>query len=359
MNTSRIWDLMAKKLAAEASAAELQELELLLRSHPDINFPANTVAELWDKTTAANDHQSAAAAHDRHISRMQAMGIPIGSTVEEIPLLRTAGTNRRQYLWAAAAAAGLLLSLSAWWWFTSKKNAPMALSEVTTQNGRRTSVSLPDGTRIWLNAGSKLTYSKNFGKGSREVTLSGEAFFDVAKQAAHPFVIHTATMDIRVLGTRFNVRSYPDDKTAEAALISGSIEAIPTNKAAGKIILKPSEKIVVLNEIAASRPATALPAEKAASVTIGHLSYYAAKENAIAETSWLENKLVFKDESFTELAQQMERFYGVTIQFNDKQKETLRFTGIFDQETVQQALNALKLTASFDYAVADKRITIN
>ncbi|NML42065.1 FecR family protein [Chitinophaga sp. G-6-1-13] len=359
MNTRRIWELMARKLANEATAEELQELSALFRDNPDTELPAGLVDELWQKTTAAASEESAIAAHDRHINRMQAMGIPIGQTLTETPTPLTAIRSRRPYLWAAAISTGVLLCMAAWWWTSSKKNNNAIASEVTTRNGSRTSIQLADGTRVWLNAGSKLSYSKDFGKNDRSVTLSGEAFFDVAKQADHPFVIHTETMDIRVLGTSFNVRSYPEDKTTEASLITGSIEAIVKHNAT-RIILKPSEKIVVMNPLPAiARSAKTQTAKEETTVTLSHVSYYAAQTTAITETSWMENKLVFKDESFTELAQQMERFFGVRVQFDNPQLQQLRFTGIFEQETVQQALSALQLTAAFRYEIQHDTIIIH
>ncbi|NLR66443.1 FecR family protein [Chitinophaga varians] len=359
MNTRRIWELMARKLANEATADELQELSALLRDNPDTELPAGLVDELWQKTAAATSEDSAMAAHDRHISRMQAMGIPIGHVPAETPIPLTAIRSRRPYLWAAAISTGVLLCMAAWWWTSAKKNSNAITSEVTTRNGSRTSIQLADGTRVWLNAGSKLSYSKDFGKGDRSVTLSGEAFFDVAKQADHPLVIHTETMDIRVLGTRFNVRSYPEDKTTEASLITGSIEAIIKHNAT-RIILKPSEKIVVLNQLpAVARSAKAQTAKAETTVTLSHVSYYAAQTTAITETSWMDNKLVFKDESFTELAQQMERFFGVKVRFDNPQLQQLRFTGIFEQETVQQALSALQLTAAFRYEIQNDTIIIH
>lgn len=361
MNTRRIWELTARKLANEATAEELQELSALLRDHPDAEIPAGLVDELWQKTTAAASEEAASAAHDRHISRMRSMGISIGQATPAMHGLKPVATalRPRRYLWAAAVSTGLLLCMGAWWWTSTKKNNNAIASEVTTRNGSRTSIQLADGTRVWLNAGSKLSYSKDFGKNDRSVTLSGEAFFDVAKQADRPFVIHTETMDIRVLGTRFNVRSYPQDKTTEALLITGSIEAIVKHNAT-RIILKPSEKIVVLNHLPNVAPATRTTAAKEENpVTLSHVSYYAAQTTAITETSWMDNKLVFKDESFATLAQEMERFFGVKVRFGNPQPETLRFTGIFEQETVQQALNALQLTAAFRYEIQNDTIIIH
>ena len=85
-------------------------------------------------------------------------------------------------------------------------------NEVSTQPGSKSKIQLPDGSTVWLNAGSKLTYTKDFGKEIREVTLIGEAFFDVTKMKEKPFIIHTSSINIKVLGTAFNVKAYPEDK---------------------------------------------------------------------------------------------------------------------------------------------------
>src|SRR4030095_9403678 len=139
-------------------------------------------------------------------------------------------------------------------YFFSKEKTPEvvaseAMSSVATKNGNRTKIVLPDGSQVWLNAGSNLDYNNlNFNKDVREVSLNGEAYFDVAKNAGKPFIIHTKKMDIKVLGTTFNVRSYSDEKITEAALIKGSIEVTLKDRKDQKIILKPNEKIIIPNE---------------------------------------------------------------------------------------------------------------
>ena len=121
-------------------------------------------------------------------------------------------------------------------------------SEISTRYGSRTKLLLPDSTQVWLNSGSKLSYNKTYGNGTREVTLSGEAYFDVVKNPAHPFIIHTVNIDIKVLGTAFNVKSFPGEKNTETSLIRGSIEVTFKNRPSEKIILKPNEKLITANE---------------------------------------------------------------------------------------------------------------
>jgi transmembrane sensor len=118
---------------------------------------------------------------------------------------------------------------------------------VGTKKGSKSHIVLPDGTNVWLNADSKIIYPGNFQGETREVSLVGEAFFDVVKNVNKPFIIHTGTMDVKVLGTAFNVRSYPGEMTTEASLLRGLIEVTLNGTEKKKILLKPNEKLTVLN----------------------------------------------------------------------------------------------------------------
>jgi ferric-dicitrate binding protein FerR (iron transport regulator) len=245
--------------------------------------------------------------------------------------------------------------------------APVQVSEVVTRNGSRTNLYLPDGTRVWLNAGSRITYNKDIGAAgnnpaNREVNLIGEAFFDVAHNPGQPFIIHTKRIDITVLGTSFNVKSYPSDKTTETILIHGSIEVAIRNKVNKKIILQPNEKLVVDNEDStflqrhvSNRPAILLAQHPP---LIIQKPTYEHMTGAMVETSWVNERLIFQEETFGELAKQMERWYGVTITFSKPELQMLQFTGSFRQETIQQALHALTLTAAFNYTILGTQINI-
>lgn len=370
MSTDRIWELMARKLAEEASAAELQELDKLLRVNPELHLSIQTIADLWQQQNPEQSNTSdREAAYQKHVERMQQLGISMGQQEEHsagdnpILLEGARATSWRRYLgWAAAAT---ILVTAGWLVFTlfNKKEASVPglaiqeeipVSEISTRNGSRTSIHLPDGSQVWLNAGSKLSYNKKYGTGLREVTLTGEAYFDVVKKPDMPFIIHTTRMDIKVLGTQFNVKSYPGEKTTEAALVRGSIEVSIKDRPTEKIILKPNEKIIVSGDSLGLRKNVteqekALP-QPAPIIAIQNLTYQ-EKDSAIIETSWVYNKLVFKDESFKEVALKMERWYGVAIRFADQEVQQLHFTGTFESETIQQALRALKISSSFNYDI--------
>jgi len=379
------WNLIAKKLTGEATTEELLELEDLLRNNPELYYPLQTISDLWNPTSQ-RDQQVAEQAFSRHLDRMQDLKIDYHPAAITASTANTASLglaitadepeqrSRKHYRMAMLAAACTLVALilTGIFLFRNKTNpantattavAPtLSGNEIFTSNGSRTHLTLPDGTIVWLNAGSRITYEKNFDANLRAVTLTGEAFFDVAPNASKPFVIHTAHIDIRVLGTSFNVKSYPSEKTTEATLIRGSIEVSIRNRTSDRIVLRPNEKLIVNNEDSAllAKENAVHPHNKVdESLVVISKPTYQHNSGAIIETSWIDNKLIFQDEAFRDLARQMERWYGITIRFDSPEKEGLWFTGSFEKETIQQALDALKLTGNFNYSIDGTQITIH
>ncbi|HVU55221.1 MAG TPA: FecR family protein [Puia sp.] len=374
------WNLIAKKLTGEATPEELRELEELLRQNPELHYPMQTISDLWNPSNPQEQH-IAEEAFSRHLDRMQDLKIDYAQTPAAVltlsvtaddtyPMPEQHRKSRRTILLAAAAIIAAIIITGLYTRHPSEpariaaatpaETPTLAGNEIFTGNGSRTHLTLPDGTVVWLNAGSRINYEKNFGATDRSVSLTGEAFFDVAPNAGKPFVIHTARIDIRVLGTSFNVKSYPSDKTTETTLIHGSIEVSIHNRPSDKIVLKPNEKLVVNNEDSANLDKEIRRHARIENNSLVVISKptYEQRSGAIIETSWVDNKLIFQDEEFKSLARSMERWYGVTIRFNTPEKEDLRFTGIFEKETILQALDALKLTANFNYSIEGNQITI-
>ncbi|HEY4936399.1 MAG TPA: FecR family protein [Puia sp.] len=365
MVQDHIWNLIAKKLSGEGNEEELGELEHLLRENPELHYSLQAITDLWFSDFQFDQHE-AQEAFKRHIERMQDLKIDFRyQQEEEESASKTSLRKNRFILWPALAVAITIGAL----FFGARlfrSNIPASLnvtkggektvSQISTKNGSKTNLILPDGTKVWLNAGSSLSYDSSYGRNIREVALSGEAFFDVVKNKEKPFIIHASKINIKVLGTEFNVRSYPTDKTTEASLIRGSIEVTFKDKPNKKIILKPNEKIVVDNDLTLENiPGNPLldrskKINKVPGMAIKNLTYE-YKTGAIIETSWVENKLIFQDESFEEIARQLERWYGVSIIFKNNQLKENHLTGSFKNETIRQALDALKFTASFKYEI--------
>jgi transmembrane sensor len=363
MSEEKFWNLFARKLAGEATEAELAELEQLMRAHPDWHYPMQHIQDIWQQPVPSPSSESS---FEQHLSRMRERGIELG-VPEEKPV-----RSGKKRVWMIAGTAILMLAIGAFFFINGNKTEHSNLvakvpvtNEISTRPGSKSKIVLPDGSTVWLNAGSKIVYDPRFGTEHRELTLSGEAYFDVVKNPDQPFVIHTSKIDVKVVGTAFNVRSYPSERVTETSLIRGIIEVTLHARPSDKIILKPNEKLVVANEDEETRkplqparshaPATNLPSPPL--VEVRHLSYLPV-DSTIIETSWLENKLIFRSETFEDLAMKMERWYGVTIRFNTEKIRQKKFTGIFANETLPQALTALQLIAPFHYTITKQEIII-
>lgn len=372
MNRDRIWTLMSRKLSEEATEAELTELEELLTHRSALEMPVQFIEEYWQLTTEADDEDFLEATFQLHTDILEKSGYYINDSLTETGSLSLEKPkyipNRRRLLVMTASSVFFILMILTGFYFYNKSGSSItnkiATSEVSTKKGSRTKVQLPDGTTVWLNSSSKLTYdNQNFGKQIREVSLSGEAYFDVVKNKTKPFIIHTAKMDIKVLGTVFNVKCYPGEKTTETSLIHGSVE-VSLKGRQEKILMKPNEKLIFTNEdkILAEKTSNNLPANSVTKnnsvIQIRHLTLYPTN-NQIVETGWVQNKLVFTNETLEDVASKMQRWYSVTIIIKSEQLKKELLTGNFEKESIQQALKALQYTTRFNYKTTNDTITIS
>jgi ferric-dicitrate binding protein FerR (iron transport regulator) len=200
-----VWFLMARNLGGEATTEEQEELMKLLQQNPQWMQHYDMMRSMW-KPAAPKQESSDDPARIRHILQLAAAE---SGEAAVVPLKK----KRRRFIYIGAAAAAVIAI--AFIIFADKGNAPArsAQQEIVAQKGSKTRTLLPDGSTVWLNAGSKIIYPSSFNASVREVTLQGEAFFDVVKQPGRPFIVHAADINIKVLGTAFNVKSYDEDKT--------------------------------------------------------------------------------------------------------------------------------------------------
>lgn len=348
MTQETFWILLSKKLSGESTTEELQVLENLILEHPEWQYAVQNLEELW-KQQPKKDHSEEEDAYMLHLHRMQELNIPFGKEPENGPVPITRKPKRLMTWFRAAAAifilAGAWLLLGRFLKTGNDRELAAEGSEITTRPGSTSKVKLPDGSVVWLNAGSKLTYNKDFGKELREVTLSGEGFFDVTKMKEKPFIIHTSTINIKVLGTVFNVRAYPEDKHTETSLIRGSIEVTIKNRPNDKIILSPSEKLVVENDKITAPDLAPKGIREQVPVTVPLVAVnkllYSPVDSSVEETAWMDNRIVFRSEPFEELAIRMERAYDVRISIASEDLKEEKLNGTFDNLSITQALEAL------------------
>jgi transmembrane sensor len=356
MPNNQFWNLLAKKLAGEATPEEVLELELLMKAHPDLLFAAQHIEDLWHQKNPENA-QLSAAAFAAHIHRMKLKGVPLQEGNTEKPASTPLYKRMKALLFAVPIC---LFVFFIPWLFLKPKSSPKSVypseklfSEIITQPRSRTNLILPDGSKVWLNSGSKLTYNDHFGTDNRTVNLNGEAFFDV-KKSTMPFIIHANSVQIKVVGTAFNVKSYSGDNTTETSLLRGRVEITVESRPGEKYILKPNEKLTVSNVIHDYKnPSISL---NQALITLEPVTRI--RDSSVLETAWINNRLAFQNETFGQLAKRMERWYGVPIKFEDQDLENIRFSGVFTRETVKEALEALQITTSFHFIQREEGIII-
>ena len=375
MTVDRFWELLSKKNGGEISSVEIKELEEILIVHPEWNNTAEILSNLNFQSTVFADNDEAEQAFEAHVNRMRKGDIEFGEVKSSAVEMETPKAGGNSKKWFAAfvimvASVALFLGLKNTLASSEKDNKRQStLSQVSTKPGSRTQIQLPDGSVVRLNSSSSLTYDKNFGKNIREVSLTGEAFFDVTKDSSHPFIIHTNVIDIKVLGTAFNVKSYPNDANTETSLIRGKVEVTVKNRANEKIYLAPNEKLVVANDNVSTtidKPSPNQPEQRNNKTDLSSKPIYAVQhltlnpvDSTIVETSWVDNRLIFQEnETFREGALRMERWYGVQMNFASEKVAGYRPFASFKNETITQALDELKLGFKFNYKIEGNIITI-
>lgn len=340
MDEERLYKLLARELAGELT----EEEAALLRQYPEAAYIREILARQWRASGKQYDAQHLQQLLTKHQQRMQE---PVA--VPDAPVL-TPGRSRWLLYAGIAASIMVILALIRFWPQARQPAAQQDLALLTTAKGARSQVILPDGSKVWLNAGSRLNYPKNFATGhTREVILEGEAFFIVTADANRPFFVHTNAVHIKVLGTSFNVRAYPGEDSVVASLVQGSVKVAADEKVEQGIILKPNEKLVVPVQLLPGRNTgehaiaqEALPAYKSRLIPM--------RDSVYTETAWVQNKLAFKHLELEKVAEMLEQWYGVEIGFRNEKKKQLYFTGVFDNETLDQVMNALETTLSFTWS---------
>ncbi len=232
-------------------------------------------------------------------------------------------------IWIRNIAAILLLpllGLSAYLYYQTNvlKSNPTELLETATAYGVRTKITLSDGSEVWLNSGSTLSYPKRFTEDKRQVTLTGEAFFKVKSDKDHRFDVQTSDgITVSAYGTEFNVQAYAEEPEIKATLAKGHIQIGQMNQSSSQELM-PGEQAVY------SRYTQQIQVKEA---------------NLLVETAWKDGKLVFRRTPMEEIAKQLSRHFNVNIQLQGKEIFDYTYSATFTTETLAEILSLLEKTA--------------
>ncbi len=302
--------LFEKYIRNEASAEEELLLLSMLRHDNDIDlFLENQIKnsdQKLDKETEQRMYE--------HIRSGKAQGKKRLFTT--VPL-------RKAMQWAAMIALPMMSALLVYF-LTSD---PIAGDNVTVQapKGEKANITLADGSLVWINSGSSLTYNNAFNQKERKVFLEGEAYFEVAKDPKRPFIVHTRDMDIEALGTAFNVRAYPEENNESTVLLEGKIKI---NAQGQQRILTENQRAIIDKTV--------------------H-TFSTDKVFAVDFVQWKDGNLYFENSSFDEIALTLSRVFNVEIQFASERLRSMRFSGTLGNSSIRNALDILSLTSSMQY----------
>jgi ferric-dicitrate binding protein FerR (iron transport regulator) len=243
----------------------------------------------------------------------------------------------------------------------SPKPEKTTSTEIRSPFGARSEVLLPDGSTVWLNAGSKIKYSNDFNKDSREVELSGEGYFKVARNADLPFRVKAGDLSIQAIGTEFNVKSYDDEDIIETTLVEGKIAIQQEQKQKESVYLEPHQKAIYVkyNKNLTVKDMKAVRENKHEELKLKKgIIYIAEKIDPEPIVAWKDNRLIIKGEELNNLTTKLERKYDVKFIFGTESLKQLRFTGTLENETLTQVLDVIKLSAPLEYKLQGKTVII-
>jgi transmembrane sensor len=272
-------------------------------------------------------------------------------------------------LYLSAAALALLITIGTVSFFFLNKSGikkTAGFYEALAPKGSRSVITLCDGSKVWLNSGTKLRYQTDFGIRSRELSLEGEAYFSVAENKKIPFRVKAGDIYITALGTAFNVKAYLEENVVETTLEKGEVVVEHVGNedkesVSSHVVLKPNQKAVFIkssgnlsvNEVKPERKSGTLITET--KPVVSTIKVETLVDTKLS-TSWKDSKWIFKSELLHNLAPILERRYDINIIFRDSVLEDYKFTGTLKEESLEQVLKAITLAAPVKYEVSHNTV---
>ncbi|NHA03399.1 FecR family protein [Mucilaginibacter sp. HC2] len=355
MSEKLFFQLLSRQLAGEATSDELKKLKLLTEENPEWNKLYHDLN--YNKANQTEGEQvKAEQAYMLHMLKMQ-LAVPKKEVEAENNVIRLPFYIKYMRPLIGAAASLLIIGSIVAYTFSGNNPEKKLSNLIQTKKGSKTNIKLPDGTTVWVNSDSKIWYADNFNSKTREVWLSGEAFFDVKHDSQHPFIIHTDKVNITDLGTAFNVKSYPNDPDIETSLIRGKVDITFNDRPNEHFTLHPNEKLTVSRNQTSNGQISKIN-EGEPKIKLDNLKSLNA-DHVISETAWVYNKIGLNNITFEDIAVQLERRFDVEITFKDNVVRHYHYTGVFEDENLEEILNILQISKPFNYKMNGRKITIS
>lgn len=358
-------DLIPAFLDNELKREELDELKVWLRADKANKRIFDEYCEIWiaSKGLYHADYYDFKEGFFRFMEDVNAERMPADNSVK-VKILRIL---RYAAIVIVSVGIGGLIFYKKPVVMTAAVDSSEKFYELTVPFGSMANFVLSDGTKVMLNAGSKLTYGSDYGKTDRPVKLEGEGYFEVSKDKQRPFSVETSHFKVSALGTTFNIKAYKEDNAIETTLIEGSVKIDRFNNPKTKeVILKPHQKhtffkdesIASMEDVGKTskgKPKVVCYSEKNKSIPVATISNIEVEP----VISWKDNRLIFDNEPLSKIAVNIERRYNVRIAFNAPQLGNYRFSGIIVDEPIEQILELISVSAPIVYSLKGNNIIIS
>ncbi len=361
------WDLVVRVMDGQANDVETRRFREVLLTDEELMDSYLYLKNNWQNIKHLEDFDRINPEKDWEIVRNRITGHETAN-----PVIKGTERKRRSLYrilpYAAAIVVLAVLSILLVWQHPGTSPAVNHYTKIEAPMGSKSIIELPDGSNISLNAGSSLIYRESYNVENRELILEGEAFFEVADMDI-PFVVNAQGIKLIALGTSFNVKAYIDDEYIEATLVSGSLmieKAFEEGPSFEEIILEPNQKATFFRE--EERVAVTTQVDSVLTddpIVASHLSRpivgveVAKKQDITAEISWKDGVIVVEGEPLHQLVRRLERRYNVEFVFLDDELKSYRYSGRLRELTLEQVLQAMKLTSPIDYTIDDQVVTIS
>jgi len=330
------WTLISRKFADEASKEDLDELDKICASNSQLKSVYDKLVFYWSQE------------QNEEASNTDLVFQKVKQKLDDSSSLKTKeGISKKLLLWASSIAAILVIGF-----FLGINNnsiqhidilRKLTWNERYNARGIKSKITLPDGSVVWLNSESKLMFPNNFDSKIREISLSGEAFFDVVKDPSKPFIIHLKNGDVKVLGTSFNIKAFESDEITETSVATGKVKFFPiannySSNQKDSVYLLPNDKAVYFNKTGILKK---------------------EKTDANIDKSWVEGKLVFSGLRFEEASKILERTYNKKVKFLNPNLLNCKLTAVFENNTLEEVMFFLAKTKDYTYSITDNEVIID
>lgn len=326
MKKEECFEIFERYILNTATDDEVKTLTHWIRNNTEISDwlegQISTSPNVMDRAVQMNMFDNIKAGLDTGITNVDAKKkITINYRLER--WLRIAA----MFVLPLLTAAGVYIYMS-----QAEAEAPLIVS---VERGQKACITLPDGSKAWLNSRSKLTYNPDYNKKKRLLQLDGEAYFEVAHNPDKPFIVQSHDICVEALGTAFGVKAYDEDNLISSILMHGKVKVTTPDRLS---VLRPNERILY---------------DK-----ITRKTTQAAVTNAVDFTGWIHNELRFENESLGEIAKNIQRIYNVEIIFASERLKNLRYTGTVNNNSLENVLNIITLTSPISFKTDKQRVTL-